>query len=142
METEDIRKAGLKVTLPRVKILEILEHNEDRHMTAEDVYKALLDKGEEIGLATVYRVLTQFEGAGLVARHHFESGQAVFELDRGEHHDHIVCLQCGRVEEFVNDTIEECQQKIATKHGFRIQDHSLIIYGNCTKKNCPYRPAA
>ena len=141
MENQDIRKAGLKVTLPRVKILEVLETNEHRHMTAEDVYKALLENGEEIGLATVYRVLTQFEGAGLVERHHFEGGQAVFELDRGRHHDHIVCLQCGRVEEFYHPTIEECQQKIASKHGFKIQDHSLIIYGSCTKKNCPYMPA-
>ena len=142
MENQEIRKAGLKVTLPRVKILEVLESNEHHHMTAEAVYKALLENGEEIGLATVYRVLTQFEGAGLVERHHFEGGQAVFELDRGEHHDHIVCLQCGRVEEFVSETIEECQQKIASKHGFKIQDHSLIIYGNCTKKDCPHRSAA
>ncbi len=142
MENQDIRKAGLKVTLPRVKILEVLEGSEARHMTAEDVYKALLEKGEEIGLATVYRVLTQFEGAGLVERHHFEGGQAVFELNRGSHHDHIVCLQCGRVEEFVDDTIEKCQQKIAHERGFEISDHSLIIYGNCTKKNCPYKNAA
>lgn len=141
MENQDIRKAGLKVTLPRVKILEVLESSDYRHMTAEDVYKSLLENGEEIGLATVYRVLTQFEGAGLVERHHFEGGQAVFELDRGEHHDHIVCMQCGRVEEFVNDTIESCQQKIASKHGFDIKDHSLIIYGNCTKKDCPHRAA-
>lgn len=141
MENQEIRKAGLKVTLPRVKILEVLEENDDRHMTAEAVYRALLERGEEIGLATVYRVLTQFEGAGLVARHHFEGGQAVFELDRGEHHDHIVCLQCGRVEEFVDDTIEACQKKIAAKHGFSIKDHSLIIYGNCTKPDCPHLPA-
>lgn len=142
MENQDIRKAGLKVTLPRVKILEVLETSQARHMTAEDVYKALLEKGEEIGLATVYRVLTQFEGAGLVERHHFEGGQAVFELDRGSHHDHIVCLQCGRVEEFMDETIEGCQQKIARERGFEISDHSLIIYGNCTKKDCPYKNAA
>lgn len=142
MENQEIRKAGLKVTLPRVKILEVLEGNEDRHMSAEDVYKALLENGEEIGLATVYRVLTQFEGAGLVERHHFEGGQAVFEVNRGHHHDHIVCVDCGRVEEFINDTIEDCQQKIAEQHGFKIADHSLIIYGNCTKKDCPHRTAA
>lgn len=140
MENQEIRKAGLKVTLPRVKILEILETCDARHMTAEDVYKALLEKGEEIGLATVYRVLTQFEGAGLVERHHFEGGQAVFELDRGKHHDHIVCLLCGRVEEFVDDTIESCQKKIAEQRGFEISDHSLIIYGNCTKHDCPHMP--
>ena len=142
MENQDIRKAGLKVTLPRVKILEVLETSDARHMTAEDVYKALLEKGEEIGLATVYRVLTQFEGAGLVERHHFEGGQAVFELDRGKHHDHIVCLQCGRVEEFVDDTIEACQKKIAEQRGFDISDHSLILYGDCVKADCPYRPGA
>lgn len=131
MENQDIRKAGLKVTLPRVKILEILENSEARHMTAEDVYRALLDNDEEIGLATVYRVLTQFVGAGLVERHHFESGQAVFELNRGSHHDHIVCEQCGRVEEFADDVIEQLQEKIAKQKGFEISDHSLIIYGVC-----------
>ena len=140
VENQEIRKAGLKVTLPRVKILEVLENSDARHMTAEEVYKSLLEKGEEIGLATVYRVLTQFEGAGLVERHHFESGQAVFELDRGKHHDHIVCLQCGRVEEFVDETIEASQKKIAQQRGFDISDHSLIIYGNCNKSDCPYRP--
>lgn len=138
MEDTDIKKAGLKVTLPRVKILDILESSESRHMTAEDVYKALLERNEEIGLATVYRVLTQFVGAGLVERHHFEGGQAVFELNRGTHHDHIVCEQCGRVEEFTDDVIEDHQQKIAKKKGFEIADHSLIIYGHCTKKNCQY----
>ena len=123
MENQDIRKAGLKVTLPRVKILEILESSESRHMTAEDVYKALLDRNEEIGLATVYRVLTQFVSAGLAEKHHFEGGQAVFELDRGSHHDHIVCEQCGRVEEFVDETIEKCQRQIAAaKGGQRIVD--------------------
>jgi Fur family ferric uptake transcriptional regulator len=137
LENQDIRKAGLKVTLPRVKILEILESSESRHMTAEDVYKALLEKGEEIGLATVYRVLTQFVTAGLAEKHHFEGGQAVFELDRGHHHDHIVCEQCGKVEEFYDETIEDCQRQIAKKKGFEICDHSLIIYGKCTRKNCP-----
>ncbi len=140
MESQDIKNAGLKVTLPRVKILSILERNADRHMSAEDVYKVLLADGEEIGLATVYRVLTQFEGAGLVTRHHFEGGQAVFELDRGKHHDHIVCTQCGRVEEFCDPTIEERQNVIATERGFTINDHSLIIYGNCTRPDCPHRP--
>ncbi len=139
-EKQAIRKAGLKVTLPRMKILEILDTNPQRHMTAEDVYKELLARDEEIGLATVYRVLTQFESAGLVVRHHFEGGQAVFELDRGEHHDHIVCLDCGRVEEFIDDTIEGCQERIASKHGFRIRDHSLIIHGECLDPDCPHRP--
>ena len=139
-EKQVIRQAGLKVTLPRMKILEILEKSPLKHMTAEDVYKELLARDEEIGLATVYRVLTQFEGAGLVARHHFEGGQAVFELDRGEHHDHIVCLDCGRVEEFVDRTIEGCQEKIAAKRGFVIKDHSLILYGECQNPDCPNRP--
>lgn len=140
MENQDIRKAGLKVTLPRVKILEILETNVDRHMTAEDVYKVLLERGDEIGLATVYRVLTQFVSAGLVERHHFEGGQAVFELNRGSHHDHIVCVQCGQVEEFYDRTIEDCQRQIAESKGFAINDHSLIIYGECQRENCPNRP--
>ena len=142
VENQDIRKAGLKVTLPRVKILEILESSDARHMTAEDVYKALLERGEEIGLATVYRVLTQFVNAGLAEKHHFEGGQAVFELDRGRHHDHIVCAQCGRVEEFVDETIEKCQREIAAKKGFEITDHSLIIYGRCTREHCPYLEGA
>jgi len=141
VENQDIRKAGLKVTLPRVKILEILESSDSRHMTAEDVYRALLERGEEIGLATVYRVLTQFVNAGLAEKHHFEGGQAVFELDRGHHHDHIVCAQCGRVEEFVDETIEKCQRDIAAKQGFEITDHSLIIYGRCTRENCPHQQA-
>ncbi|MCG6967159.1 MAG: ferric iron uptake transcriptional regulator [Chromatiaceae bacterium] len=139
MENQDIRKAGLKVTLPRVKILEILESNHSRHMTAEDVYRTLLERGEEIGLATVYRVLTQFVNAGLAEKHHFEGGQAVFELDRGHHHDHIVCAQCGRVEEFVDETIEKSQRQIAAKKGFEITDHSLIIYGRCIREKCPHR---
>lgn len=139
MEDSDIKKAGLKVTLPRVKILQILESNDARHMTAEDVYKALLERNEEIGLATVYRVLTQFVSAGLAERHHFEGGQAVFELNRGSHHDHIVCEQCGKVEEFTDEVIEEHQRKIAEDKGFEISDHSLIIYGSCTKTDCPNR---
>ncbi|MDT8388394.1 MAG: ferric iron uptake transcriptional regulator [Thiogranum sp.] len=137
MESNDLRKAGLKVTLPRMKILEILETNETRHMSAEDVYKMLLEGQEDIGLATVYRVLTQFEAAGLVERHHFEGGHSVFELNEGHHHDHIVCVQCGKVSEFVDETIEKCQEQVASKAGFRIRDHSLIIYGECTDKNCP-----
>ncbi len=134
METSDLKKAGLKVTLPRMKILELLEEGNLRHQTAEDIYKALLDQGEEIGLATVYRVLTQFEGAGLVNRHHFEGGQAVFELNEGEHHDHLVCVSCGKVIEFVDDVIESHQKQIAEENGFEITEHSLIIYGHC--KNC------
>ena len=137
MENQDIRKAGLKVTLPRVKILEILENSESRHVSAEDVYKQLLANDEEIGLATVYRVLTQFEGAGLVERHQFDGGHSVFELNRGTHHDHIVCIRCGKVEEFVDESIEKRQREIATQKGFEIADHSLVIYGECKKENCP-----
>lgn len=131
METQDLRKAGLKVTVPRMKILETLARSENRHMSAEELYKALMDAGEEIGLATVYRVLTQFENAGLVARHHFESGQSVFELDEGEHHDHILCVKCGRVDEFLDEVIEERQIHIAESRGYRMTDHSLYIYGIC-----------
>jgi Fur family ferric uptake transcriptional regulator len=136
MDNQDIRKAGLKVTLPRVKILELLETSTQHHVSAEDVYKMLLDKGEEIGLATVYRVLTQFEAAGLVTRHNFEGGHAVFELDKGGHHDHLVCVVCGRVEEFVDPVIEKRQSEIAKKHGFEMVDHSLIIYGKCSNPKC------
>ncbi|MET0065899.1 MAG: ferric iron uptake transcriptional regulator [Candidatus Thiodiazotropha sp.] len=136
MDNQDIRKAGLKVTLPRVKILDLLESSSQRHVSAEDVYKMLLDRGEEIGLATVYRVLTQFEAAGLVTRHNFEGGHAVFELDRGGHHDHLVCVVCGKVEEFVDGTIEKRQREIAKEHGFEMVDHSLIIYGHCGNPKC------
>ena len=136
MENQDIRNAGLKVTLPRVRILEILEKSDTRHLSAEDVYKRLIDRGEDIGLATVYRVLTQFEAAGLVERHHFEGAHSVFELNRGEHHDHLVCINCGRVVEFCDDTIERRQQEIAKKHGFTIEDHSLILYGRCKNPEC------
>ena len=131
METQDIRKAGLKVTLPRVKILQILENSDTRHFSAEDVYKMLLESGEEIGLATVYRVLTQFETAGLVTRHHFDSGHSVFELDQGDHHDHIVCVRCGKVDEFVDETIERRQHEIAKSAGYKMTDHCLHIYGLC-----------
>lgn len=117
-----------------MKILELLEEGQLRHQTAEDIYKTLLEQGEEIGLATVYRVLTQFEGAGLVTRHHFEGGQAVFELNQGEHHDHLVCVSCGRVVEFMDEVIEQHQKQIAKDNGFEITEHSLIIYGRC--KNC------
>jgi len=141
VENQEIRKAGLKVTLPRVKILEVLERNAEGHLSAEDVYRQLLDSGEEIGLATVYRVLTQFETAGLVRRHHFEGGQSVFELNRGGHHDHIVCAQCGHVEEFFDDVIEERQREVAMARGFAIDDHSLILYGRCMRPDCPNRSA-
>ena len=140
MESSDLRKVGLKVTLPRVKILEILEATEVRHMSAEDVYKELLTHDEDIGLATVYRVLTQFEAAGLVTRHHFESGHSVFELSEGAHHDHIVCNQCGKITEFMDETIERCQEKVAKRAGFSIRDHALTIYGDCVTKDCPDRP--
>jgi Fur family ferric uptake transcriptional regulator len=139
MESEELKKAGLKATLPRLRILSILEQNAERHLSAEDVYKALLEAGDETAFATVYRVLTQFEGAGLVIRHNFEGGHAVFELDSGEHHDHIVCVDCAAVVEFMDDTIEERQEEIARKQGFRIADHSLVIYGHCTRRNCPNR---
>lgn len=136
MENQNIRNAGLKVTLPRVRILEILEKSDTRHLSAEDVYKKLIERGEDIGLATVYRVLTQFEAAGLVERHHFEGAHSVFELNRGEHHDHLVCVNCGRVAEFYDETIERRQQEIAKKHGFTIEDHSLILYGRCKSTEC------
>ncbi len=139
MQNQEIRKAGLKVTLPRVKILEILENCDDRHVSAEDVHSQLKANDEEIGLATVYRVLTQFETAGLVERHQFDGGHSVFELNRGHHHDHIVCLQCGKVEEFIDESIEQRQLDIARARGFNIADHSLVIYGECNKKDCPER---
>lgn len=134
MESQDLRKAGLKVTHPRMRILEILETASPRHMTAEDIYRNLLDAGEDIGLATVYRVLTQFEGAGLVMKHNFEGGQAVFELDRGKHHDHMVCVDTGKVIEFVSEEIERLQHEIAAKHGYTIEDHSLVLYVRPKKK--------
>ena len=139
VEGKDLRKAGLKVTLPRLKILEILESSTTRHLSAEDIYRTLLDGNEDIGLATVYRVLTQFEQAGILQRHHFESGKAVFELNEGKHHDHLVCLDCGRVEEFFDAEIEKRQKSIALTRGFELQDHALALYAACTKKNCPFR---
>ena len=138
-ESQDLRDAGLKVTAPRLKILDILAAGPARHMSAEDIYKKLLTLNEDIGLATVYRVLTQFEAAGLVTRHHFEGGTAVFELNHGAHHDHIVCVDCGRVEEFMDSGIEERQQAVATRLGFEISDHALILYGHCRKTDCPHQ---
>lgn len=128
METQDLRKAGLKVTLPRVRILEILEEKHGTHLTAEGVYKELLQHNDDIGLATVYRVLTQFESAGIVSKHNFEGGQAVFELDRGEHHDHMVCIETGKVIEFVDAEIEKRQKEIAARHGYELEEHSLVLY--------------
>jgi Fur family ferric uptake transcriptional regulator len=133
LETHDLRNAGLKVTLPRVKILEILEkQTAERHLTAEKVYKILLSEDEEIGLATVYRVLTQFEAAGLVTRHHFEGGNSVFELNDSTHHDHLVCVKCGRVDEFRDESIEKRQKEIALDRGYELTDHSLYLYGLCS----------
>ncbi len=128
LENQQLKKAGLKVTLPRVKILQILESSDNPHMSAEDVYKALMEAEEEVGLATVYRVLTQFEQAGLVARHNFEGGHSVFEIDRGKHHDHMVCTKSGDVIEFHSEEIEKLQKQIAEKHGFSLVDHSLVLY--------------
>lgn len=138
-ETQDLKNAGLKATLPRLKVLSLFESSKERHLSAEDVYKLLLTSGEDVGLATVYRVLTQFEQAGLLVRHHFESGKSVFELNQGGHHDHIVCMQCGRVEEFFDEEIEKRQKKAAQERGFTIHDHSLYIYADCVKNPCPYK---
>ena len=137
-QRQELRKAGLKITLPRLKILEILENAEQRHLSAEDIYKELLDSGEEIGLATVYRVLTQFESAGLVSRHNFEGGHSIFELDDGEHHDHMVCVDTGEVVEFTSDEIERLQEEVAEANGYELIDHSLVLYvkrrGSAKKK--------
>lgn len=138
MESGDLKKAGLKITLPRMKVLEILETSEKRHMSAEEVYRALITTGSEVGLATVYRVLTQFEAAGLVARHNFEGGQSVFELDSGKHHDHLVCVKCGRVEEFMDETIEQHQHTVAKNAGFKLVEHSLVLYVDCDNADCEY----
>ena len=134
LESQDIKNAGLKVTAPRVKILEILEKSNARHFSAEDVYKILLESGEDVGMATVYRVLTQFETAGIVNRHHFETGVSVFELNRGGHHDHILCVRCGKVSEFLDEIIEQRQREIAEEAGYEMTDHALYIYGVC--KEC------
>ena len=139
-QSHDLKTIGLKATLPRLKILNLFENTDVRHLTAEDVYKVLLQEGMDIGLATIYRVLTQFEQAGILIRHHFESGKAVFELNEGKHHDHLVCLECGRVEEFYDAEIEKRQTKVARDHGFSIHEHSLQIYADCIKTDCPHRP--
>lgn len=136
----DLKSSGLKATLPRIKILDVFQHSAQRHMTAEDVFKALLADGADVGLATVYRVLMQFEQAGILSRNHFESGKAVFELNEGKHHDHLVCIDCGRVEEFYDPEIEKRQHAVAESRGFHLQDHALALYAACTKKNCQYKP--
>ena len=136
---DELKSSGLKATLPRIKILEIFQRTERRHMTAEDVYKALLLEGADIGLATVYRVLMQFEQAGLLTRSNFESGKAVFELNEGQHHDHLVCLDCGRVEEFYDPEIEQRQRAVAISRGFTLQEHTLALYARCTKAGCAHK---
>ena len=139
---DELKNTGLKATLPRLKILGVFQNGALRHMTAEDVFRVLLEERTDIGLATVYRVLTQFEQAGILSRSHFESGKAVYELNEGTHHDHLVCLDCGRVEEFYDAEIENRQQAVAKAKGFAIAEHSLAIYANCTKENCPNRGTA
>ena len=139
---QSLKEIGLKATLPRRRILELFEASKVRHLSAEDVYKALLAEGMDVGLATVYRVLTQFEQAGLLARQHFETGKAVFELNQGGHHDHLVCLQCGRVEEFYDGEIEKRQTEVARGRGFELRGHSLAMYAECTKSDCPYLKAS
>ena len=139
--SQSLKDIGLKATLPRKKILELFESSKVRHLSAEDVYKALIGEEIDIGLATVYRVLTQFEQAGLLSRQHFETGKSVFELNEGHHHDHLVCLQCGRVEEFFDSEIEKRQAEVARQRGFALHGHSLSLYADCVKKVCPHRPA-
>ncbi|WP_334155002.1 ferric iron uptake transcriptional regulator [Tepidimonas sp.] len=136
---EELKNTGLKATLPRLKILEIFQSGRQRHMTAEDVFKVLLDEQSDIGLATVYRVLMQFEQAGILVRSNFESGKAVYELNEGQHHDHLVCLDCGRVEEFYDAEIERRQQAIAQERGFALQEHALSLYAHCQRTDCPHR---
>jgi Fur family ferric uptake transcriptional regulator len=137
---DELKSSGLKATLPRIKILEIFQRSQQRHMTAEDVYKVLLHEDADIGLATVYRVLMQFEQAGLLSRNHFESGKSVFELNEGQHHDHLVCLDCGHVEEFFDPQIESRQHAITQERGFALQEHTLALYARCTKTPCTRRP--
>ncbi|MDT3679900.1 MAG: ferric iron uptake transcriptional regulator [Burkholderiaceae bacterium] len=137
--TTELKSMGLKATAPRMKILEIFQNGKQRHMSAEDVYRELLAEHREIGLATVYRVLTQFEQAGLLKRSNFEAGKAVFELEEGSHHDHLVCVECGRVEEFYDAEIERRQQIVAAEHGFKLQDHALSLYGTCVRDDCEHR---
>ena len=141
-DPQSLKNMGLKATFPRLKILELFEKTTQRHMSAEDVYRMLIAENMDIGLATVYRVLTQFEQAGLLERHFFESGKAVFEINSGKHHDHLVCVDCGRVEEFYDPEIEKRQNAIASKRGFEIQEHALYLYARCTKSDCPHRPPA
>ncbi len=138
---DELKSTGLKATVPRLKILEVFQRSTQRHMTAEDVFRVLLTERADIGLATVYRVLTQFEQAGLLSRRHFESGKAVYELNEGQHHDHLVCLDCGQVEEFYDAEIERRQHAVAQAKGFEIADHALSLYAHCTRKDCPSRPA-
>jgi Fur family ferric uptake transcriptional regulator len=137
---DELKSSGLKATLPRIKILEVFQQSAERHLTAEDVYKSLLNEGSDIALATVYRVLMQFEQAGILARSHFESGKSVFELNEGSHHDHLLCLTCGRVEEFYDAGIEARQREIAQARGFRLQEHALSLYAECVRENCEHRP--
>jgi Fur family ferric uptake transcriptional regulator len=141
-QSDELKSTGLKVTLPRLKILEIFQKGVQRHMTAEDVFRHLLSENADIGLATVYRVLTQFERAGILSRNHFESGKAVYELNEGKHHDHMVCLDCGKVEEFYDAEIEQRQQAVALAKGFEIADHALSLYAHCTRNPCPHRVAS
>jgi Fur family ferric uptake transcriptional regulator len=136
---EELKSSGLKATLPPIRILEVFQKTQRRHMTAEDVYKALLADGSDIGLATVYRVLMQFEQAGLLSRNHFESGKSIFELNEGSHHDHLVCLDCGRVEEFFDPEIEARQRAVALERGFELQEHALSLYAACSKPDCPHK---
>jgi Fur family ferric uptake transcriptional regulator len=136
---EELKNSGLKATLPRIKVLEVFQNTSQRHMSAEDVYKVLLADGGDVGLATVYRVLMQFEQAGILSRTHFETGKAVFELNEGKHHDHLVCLDCGRVEEFFDAEIEKRQHVVASARGFELQDHALALYAACTKKDCEFK---
>ncbi len=136
---DELKNTGLKATIPRLKILEVFQRGKQRHMTAEDVYRLLLQEHSDVGLATVYRVLTQFEQAGILLRSHFESGKAVYELDEGQHHDHLVCLDCGRVEEFYDAEIEKRQNAVAKAKGFTISDHALSLYATCNRENCPHR---
>jgi Fur family ferric uptake transcriptional regulator len=141
-QANELKSSGLKATLPRIKILEVFQSAKQRHMTAEDVFRVLLNEGADVGLATVYRVLLQFEQAGLLTRHHFEAGKAVYELNEGQHHDHLVCLDCGLVEEFFDSDIERRQREVALERGFQLQDHALSLYAVCTKTNCPHKPVA
>jgi Fur family ferric uptake transcriptional regulator len=136
---DELKSSGLKATLPRIKVLEVFQKSAQRHLSAEDVYKVLLAEGADVGLATVYRVLMQFEQAGLLSRNHFEAGKAVFELNEGQHHDHLVCLDCGHVEEFFDPEIEARQRAVAQARGFELQDHALSLYASCVKSDCPYR---